>query len=36
MAGITKATPNPFGGTYDKDAEGELNGRVTDRASVGL
>ena len=32
MAGITKATPNPFGGTYDKDAEGALNGRVTDRA----
>jgi hypothetical protein len=32
MAGITKATPNPYGGTYDKDARGELNGRVTDRA----
>ncbi|HWU55059.1 MAG TPA: amidohydrolase family protein, partial [Rhizomicrobium sp.] len=32
MAGITKATPNPFGGTYDKDAGGELNGRVTDLA----
>ena len=32
MAGITKSTPNPFGGTYDKDARGELNGRVTDRA----
>ncbi|SNS34879.1 hypothetical protein SAMN05421770_101607 [Granulicella rosea] len=32
MAGVTKATPNPFGGTYDKDAKGELNGRVTDRA----
>jgi hypothetical protein len=32
MAGITKATPNPFGGTFDKDAAGELNGRVTDRA----
>ena len=32
MAGITKNTPNAFGGTYDKDAKGELNGRVTDRA----
>ncbi len=32
MAGVTKATPNPFGGTYDKDEKGELNGRVTDRA----
>ena len=34
MASITKATPNPFGGTFDKDASGELNGRVTDRASA--
>jgi len=32
MAGITKNTPDSFGGTYDKDAKGELNGRVTDRA----
>ena len=32
MAGITKDTPNPMGGTYDKDASGELNGRVTDLA----
>ena len=32
MAGVTKNTPNPFGGTFDKDASGELNGRVTDRA----
>lgn len=32
LAGITKATPNPFGGTYDKDPNGELNGRVTDSA----
>jgi predicted amidohydrolase YtcJ len=32
MAGITKATPNPAGGTFDKGATGELNGRVTDRA----
>jgi len=32
MARITKDTPNPPGGTFDKDANGELNGRVTDRA----
>ena len=31
-AGITRNTPNPFGGTFDKDEHGELNGRVTDRA----
>ena len=34
MAGITKGTPNPMGGTYDKDEKGELNGRVTDLASA--
>ena len=34
MAGITKDTPNPMGGTYDKDASGKLNGRVTDLASA--
>ena len=32
LAGVTKATPDTFGGTYDKDSKGELNGRVTDRA----
>jgi predicted amidohydrolase YtcJ len=32
LARITKATPDPPGGTFDKDANGELNGRVTDRA----
>ena len=32
MAGITKDTPNPAGGTFDHDAGGELSGRVTDRA----
>ncbi|HEX4026637.1 MAG TPA: amidohydrolase [Rhizomicrobium sp.] len=36
MAGVTKATPNPFGGTFDKDASGALNGRVTDRAGAVL
>lgn len=33
LAGVTAATPNPAGGTYDRDANGELNGRVTDRAT---
>ncbi|MDB6041917.1 MAG: Amidohydrolase 3 [Gammaproteobacteria bacterium] len=32
MAGITKATPDTASGTYDRDSNGELNGRVTDRA----
>ncbi len=32
MADINKKTPNPAGGTFDRDANGELNGRVTDRA----
>ena len=32
LAKITKDTPNPPGGTFDRDAHGELNGRVTDRA----
>src|SRR5262249_19692886 len=36
MAGITKNTPNPPGGTFDHDANGELNGRVTDRARNAL
>ncbi|QHN04264.1 amidohydrolase [Granulicella sp. WH15] len=36
MAGITKDTPNPPGGTFDKNEQGELNGRVTDRARVVL
>jgi predicted amidohydrolase YtcJ len=33
MAGITKNTPDPVGGTYDKDERGELTGRVTDAAN---
>ena len=32
LAGITQASPNPPGGTYDRDASGALNGRVTDTA----
>jgi predicted amidohydrolase YtcJ len=34
LAGITAATPNPMGGTFDKDASGQLTGRVTDRATA--
>ena len=32
LAGVNKNTPNPPGGTFDRDTNGELNGRVTDRA----
>jgi predicted amidohydrolase YtcJ len=32
LAKITRSTPDTPGGTYDRDANGELNGRVTDRA----
>ena len=32
LAGVTKNTPNSAAGTFDRDANGELNGRVTDRA----
>ena len=32
LAKITKATPNPSDGTYDRDANRELTGRVTERA----
>jgi predicted amidohydrolase YtcJ len=30
MAGVTKDTRNPAGGTYERDEKGELTGRVTD------
>jgi predicted amidohydrolase YtcJ len=33
MAGVNNNTPNPPGGTFDRDANGDLNGRVTDRAT---
>jgi predicted amidohydrolase YtcJ len=36
MADINKSTPNPPGGTFDRDANGDLNGRVTDRAMNAL
>ena len=32
LARITRNTPNTASGTYDRDANGELTGRVTDRA----
>jgi predicted amidohydrolase YtcJ len=32
MAGVHKDTPDPPGGTFDRDENGDLNGRVTDRA----
>jgi len=32
MADVNKNTPNPTGGTFDRDANGDLNGRITDRA----
>jgi predicted amidohydrolase YtcJ len=32
LAGVTKSTPSSAAGTFDRDANGELNGRVTDRA----
>jgi predicted amidohydrolase YtcJ len=36
MADINKGTRDPEGGTFDRDANGELNGRVTDRAMNAL
>lgn len=32
LAKVDKSTPNPAGGTFDRGDDGELNGRVTDRA----
>ena len=32
LAKVTKDTPNPSGGTFDRTAAGDLNGRVTDLA----
>jgi hypothetical protein len=32
LAGITKDSPNPAGGTFDHDSSGALTGRVTDNA----
>ena len=33
VAKITQSTPNPPGGTFDRDTNGNFNGRVTDRAN---
>jgi len=33
LAGVTRQTPNPTGGTFDRDPEGALTGRVTDLAT---
>jgi len=32
MADVNRQTPNPAGGTFDRDSAGALNGRVTDNA----
>ncbi len=32
LANVTRSTPDVYGGTYEKDARGELSGRVTDNA----
>jgi predicted amidohydrolase YtcJ len=32
MADVNRSTPNPPGGTFDRDPDGALNGRVTDNA----
>lgn len=32
LAKVTRDTPNPFGGTYGRDASGDLTGLVTDNA----
>lgn len=32
LAAVDKNTPDPRGGTFDRDDQGNLNGRVTDRA----
>lgn len=33
LAGVTRDTANPPGGTFDRDSDGNLTGRVTDRAT---
>jgi predicted amidohydrolase YtcJ len=33
MANVNRQTPNPPGGTFDRDSSGALNGRVTDNAN---
>lgn len=33
LAGVTRDTPNPLGGVFDRGPDGELTGRVSDRAN---
>ena len=35
LAGVTRDTPNPMGGTYDRDPQGQLSGRVPETV-IGL
>jgi predicted amidohydrolase YtcJ len=32
LAGVNRDTPDPAGGTFDRDSKGELTGRITDSA----
>jgi predicted amidohydrolase YtcJ len=34
MAGVDRLTPNPSGGTFDRDSAGAFSGRVTDNAKA--
>jgi len=34
LAGVSRDTPDPPGGTFDRDANGNLTGRVTDKATA--
>ena len=36
LADVNRKTPDPPGGTFDRDANGELNGRVTDNANAAM
>jgi len=36
LADVNRKTPDPPGGTFDRDAKGELNGRVTDNANAAM
>jgi predicted amidohydrolase YtcJ len=36
LAGITSNTPNPIGGTFDRDTDNNINGRVTDLAMYAI
>jgi predicted amidohydrolase YtcJ len=36
LSGITKATPNPKGGEFERDADGELTGMLEEGSAIGL